>query len=518
MKCTRFPLPLLGLALLFTPPTVNGEQAGSPVTELSLNQAIEMALQNNLDIVIARLSTNIQTENIAQARGFYKPNVRFDYGSFSSRAPANNQLVGAQVNRRDNASYNLAWEQQLPTGGSYSVGFDNTRAFTNSSFFTFNPQFNTALAVSAVQPLLRNLSLTQQRQQLVVAQNGERSSRHQFQAQVQNIVREVANAYVDLVFTLRDLEVAQRSLQLAKDLLNNNRIQVEVGTMAPIDVLQAEAEVAQREEAVIVAEAAIRRAEDVLKRLINDPDSSTFWEGTIRPTTQPIVEERPIDVDAAVETALSRRAEVFDARVALDTADFNVRYTRNQMKPQVDLVGSLTYTGLGGDQIERRGLAGEAVNVIPGGYGDALSQLFGGDFYNWQVALNFSYPIGNSIADAANARAQVEYRQRRASITSLELQIAQEVRETARLVETGRKRIEATRVGRELAAKRLEAEQKKFAVGMSTNFFVVQAQRDLSVAEANELRAIIDYNKAIMNFERARGTLLERVQVEVKDQ
>lgn len=506
------------LLLLLCAAPASAAQADSKVIELSVNQAIEKALQNNLDVVIARLDTNIQTENIAAAHGFYKPALRFDYGTSRSRQPANSQLVGALENLQNNANYNLFWDQALSTGGNYSVGFTNARASTNSNFFTFNPRYNAAFAVSAAQPLLKNLTLTAQKQQLVIAQNGERVYRYQFQAQVQNIVRDVSNAYVDLAFTIRDLEVAQRSLQLAKDLLNNNRIQVEVGTMAPIDVLQAEAEVAQREEAVIVAEAAIQRAEDVLKKLINDPGSPDFWEGTIRPTTQPIVEDRPIDVEAAVQTALSRRPELAQARVAMDTADFNVRYTRNQMKPQVDLLGSLAYTGLGGNQIVRQGLAGSAVDVIPGGYSDALNQLFGWDYYNWQVALNFSYPLGNSAADAANARAQVEYRQRRASITNLELSIAQEVRETARLVETGKKRIEATRVGRELAAKRLEAEQKKFAVGMSTNFFVVQAQRDLAVAEANGLRAVIDYNKAIVNFERARGTLLERVQVEVKDQ
>ena len=511
-------LTLGGALLLWCSPSLPAAQGDSNVIELTLSQAIEKALQNNLDIVIARLDTNIQTENIAAARGFYRPQLRFDYGVFHSRAPSNSQLVGALENIQDNSNYNLFWDQQLPTGGNYTVGFENVRAATNSNFFTYNPRFNSAFALSAVQPLLKNLGLTPQKQQLVIAQNGERVSRHQFQAQVHNLVRDVANAYVDLVFTIRDLEVAQRSLQLAKDLMNNNRIQVEVGTMAPIDVLQAEAEVAQREESVIVAEAAIRRAEDVLKRMINDPGSPDFWEGTIRPTTQPVVEDRPVDVEAAVKTALSRRPELAEARVVLDTADFNVRYTRNQMKPQVDLFGGLTYTGLGGNQIVREGLAGNALNTIPGGYSDAVDQLLGWDYYNWQVALNFSYPLGNSAADAANARAQVEYRQRRASITGLELQIAQEVRETARLVETGRKRIDATRVGRELAAKRLEAEQKKFAVGMSTNFFVVQAQRDLSVAEANGLRAVIDYNKALVNFERARGTLLERAKVEVKDE
>jgi outer membrane protein TolC len=201
----------------------------------------------------------------------------------------------------------------------------------------------------------------------------------------------------------------------------------------------------------------------------------------------------------------------------MDTANFNVRYTRNQLRPAVNLFGNLTYTGTGGDRIVRGGeLGGDALLVIPGGYSDALDQLFGGNFHNWRLGVEFLYPLGNSSADADNARAQIEYRRQRASLTNLELQIAQEVREAARSVETGRKRVDATRVSRELAAKRLDAELKKFAVGMSTNFFVVQAQRDLSQAEANELRAVIDYNRALVNFRRARGTLIEDVNVEVK--
>jgi len=487
------------------------------VKELTLRQAIEMALQHNLDIVVSRLSTTVQFENIAAAKGFYRPAIRFDYSTLDSRTPATNQLVGAAINTRTNAVYNAEWAQQLPTGGSYSLSFNNNRLSTNSQFSTFNPSFSSNLTANITQPLIRNLQLTGTKQQLVIAQNGERVSRHQFQAQVIDVIQRVANAYVDLSFALRDYEVSQKSLQLAKDLLNNNRIQVEVGTMAPIDVLQAEAEVAQREEAVIVAEALIRRAEDSLKMLINDPESPDFWGSSIRPIDPPQLDDSPIDWEAAVKSALSKRPELMQAQINLDTANFNIRYTKNQLRPQVDLFGAVSYSGLGGTQIIRnQALLGDTTRTIPGGYADALDQIASGAYRDWQVGITFDYPLGNSQADAANAKAQIEYRQQRAGLTNLELQIAQEVRDTARSVDTGRKRVDATRVSRELAAKRLEAEQKKFAVGMSTNFFVVQAQRDLSQAEANELRAMVDYYRAYVSFRRARGTLIEDVNVEVK--
>jgi outer membrane protein TolC len=204
------------------------------------------------------------------------------------------------------------------------------------------------------------------------------------------------------------------------------------------------------------------------------------------------------------------------SRVELETRDYNVRYTKNQMLPQLDLVGSVALAGIGGDQIVRDDFAGAPSGVIPGGYGDAIDTLFGGDYRDWSLGLNVSYPLGNSQAEAQHAQAQVSARQQRAQIDSNEILISQEVRQAARAVDTNRKRIDATRVARELAAKRLEAEQKKFEVGMSTSFLIVQAQRDLAQAAANELRALSDYNKAIVAFERSRGTILDRANVSVR--
>ncbi len=329
-------------------------------------------------------------------------------------------------------------------------------------------------------------------------------------------VRDVSVGYLDLVFSIRDLDVARQSLKLAQDLLRNNRIQVEVGTMAPIDVTEAEAEVAAREEAVIVAEEAILTFDDVLKRLINDPESPQFWETRYVPSTAPTMEEIQIDIAEATEVALQRQPLLQASRIELETRDYNLRYTKNQLLPQLDLVGSFALSGIGGDQIVREGFAGAPSGVIPGGYGDALDTLVGGEFRDWSLGLNLSYPLGKSQAEAQHAQAQISARQQRARIDSNEILISQEVRRTARAVDTNRKRIDVTRVARELAKKRLEAEQKKFEVGMSTSFLIVQAQRDLSQAAASELRALIDYNKAIVAFERARGTILDRANVSVR--
>jgi outer membrane protein TolC len=494
-----------------------GQPAPEPGTvELTLQQAIEMALENNLDVVVSRLDTQVQAEGVATARGFYAPYLSGSFNNLDSRSPAQNQLIGANILSSTRTNYQLAWNQELGTGANYNVTWQNLRQTTNSAFSGFNPLYDAAVSAQIVQPLAQNFRLNPARQRLLIAQNGERASRYQFETQVMDTVSEVSLGYLDFVFSIRAVEVARQSLQLAQDLLRNNRIQVEVGTMAPIDVLEAEAEVAAREEAVIVAEEAIRTFEDNLKRLINDPESPQFWDVRYVPTTNPTMEEIQIDIEEAIRVALQRQPLLLASRVELETRDFNVRYTKNQMLPQLDLVGSAAMSGIGGDQIVREDFAGTPSRIIEGGYGDAIDTLFGGDYRDWSIGFNVSYPIGNSMADAQYAQAQVEARQQRARIDANEILIAQDVRRTARGVDTNRKRIDATRVARELAEKRLEAEQKKFEVGMSTSFLIVQAQRDLSQALANELQALIDYNKAIVAFERARGTILERANVSVR--
>jgi outer membrane protein TolC len=511
-----------GLAAAATPqePAATQEtppQTGDPAEiQLTLQQAIEMALENNLNVVVSRLDTQVQAEGVASARGVYKPFVSANLNNLDTRSPAQNQLIGASILSSTRTNYALAWDQQLTTGGNYNVSWQNLRQTTNSAFSGFNPLYDAALSAQVTQPLAQNFKLNPNKQRILVAQNSERISRHQFETQVMDTVRDVSIGYLDLVFSIRDLEVARQSLQLAQDLLRNNRIQVEVGTMAPIDVLEAEAEVAAREEAVILAESAIIGYEDLLKGLINDPESPRFWDTRYVPVSEPTMEDIQIDVDEAIRVALQRQPLLAASRVELETRDYNVRYTKNQILPQLDLVGSFALSGIGGDQIVREDFAGAPSGVIPGGYGDAIDTLFGGDYRDWSLGLNVSYPIGNSTAEAQHAQAQVAARQQRARIDSNEILVAQGVRQTSRAVDTGRKRIDATRVARELAEKRLEAEQKKFEVGMSTSFLIVQAQRDLAQAAANELRALIDYNKAIVAFERARGTILERANVSVR--
>ena len=512
-------LPALSLppAAFAAPPAENAPSQPAPLV-LSLDDAIQQALENNLAVRISRLNRQSFGLALSSARRVYTPNLVLDYNLQESLSPAESALDGAEQNERDNMNYNLRIEQQLPFGASYSVRFDNNRLATNSAFFSYNPRYRSALLAQVNQPLLQNFRTDPNRRQIVVSQNGERQAGHEFEQSVLDVLRDVENAYWDLVFAIRSHEVAVQSLELARDLLRNNEVQVEVGTMAPIDVLQAEAEVATREETLILAEDQIRQTEDVLKALIRDPEAPGFWDDEILPGDEPTVEDYEVEATEAIRVALQRRPELRSRRVQLDTNEYEVRYFRNQTLPQVDLVGLVQLTGIGGTELVRQGFFGEStvVNTIPGGYADALSQLGGLDYRDWQLGLNFSYPIGPNQAHSQHAQAQTDLSRRRDEIRQQEVQIAQEVRTSVRQVQTNRRRIEASRVARELEEERLEAEQKKFEVGMTTSYFIVQSQRDLAQARANELQAIIDYNKAIVAVERAQGTLAERSRVTVR--
>ena len=496
----------------------SGQDGGSQPAphELSLDDAIQQALENNLSVQISRLARQSSTFALSAARRVYTPQMVLDTNLTESLSPSETQLDGAEQNERDNLNYNLRFQQQLPFGANYSVQFNNNRFATNSAFSTFNPRYRSTLDAQVTQPLLQNFRADPNRRQIVISQNGERQAGHEFERSVLDVLRDVQNAYWDLVFAIRSHEVAVQSLELARDLLRNNQVQVEVGTMAPIDVLQAEAEVAAREEELIVAEEQIRQTEDALKALIRDPDGVGFWDGEIRPVDGPSIADYTIEVEDAIRVALQRRPELRSLRVQMDTNQYDVRFFRNQTLPQVDLVGLVQLTGVGGTELVREGFFGPALETLPGGYGDALSQLSGLDYRDWQVGLSFSYPIGPNQAHANHAQAQTEVTRQREAVRQQEVQIAQEVRSAVRQVEMNRRRIDASRAARELQEASLDAEQKKFEVGMTTSYFIVQAQRDLAQARANELQAIIDYNKAIVAVERARGTLAERSRVTVR--
>jgi len=507
---------VLALALLVGPSTGAQERplapspaspsadAPRPVLELTLDEAVRRTLENNVDIAVERFNPESSILNVDELKGFYEPVLTSQLTQNSAARPRSNAFSGGQSVDTDALNYNFGAFQNVPTGGDFRLDFTNRRSSTNSVFESFNPSFNSNFNLSYSQPFLRNFRTDARRTQIKVAKKSREISDVQFRQTVVNTVASVKQSYYDLLYAIDNLEAQRKSLALASKFLEENQIKVRVGTMAPLDVVQAESEQASREEAVIVAEAAVAEAEDALKRAIFNTNDPAMWETRIVPVERPTAEPFRVDLEAAILAALGKRTDMTAARKRLESSEYNVEYARNQLLPTVDLIAAYGTTGIGGTFLEREGFGGPILRTVPGGFGDALGDVFGRSFPTWTFGFNVAYPIFNRQADAAEARARISRDQSQASIRRLEMQITGEVRSAARAVETNYKRVESTRAARVLQERRLDAETKKFAAGMSTNFLVTQSQRDLAVAEVAELRAIADYRKSLVNFERVQ--------------
>ena len=343
-------------------------------------------------------------------------------------------------------------------------GLGPSRRTTTSFFSSFNPALSSNLRFSYTQPLLRNLRIDAARQQVTVATTNWEIADLGLRQTIASTERSVRNAYWDLVFAIAFLDVQRQSLELAEESLRNNRARVEVGTMEPIDIVEAEAEVARNQEAVILAEAQLARGGPAAHarpgaggaRLL---DRAPPADGPAAPRA------RPIDVDEAIRTAIERRTDVDQLR----QADREQRYQRpvlRQRLPDRNLFVDYSVAGLGGRRFLREpGFPGPVIGEQNYAFGDLLGDLLGNDFPSWQVGPTIGYPLGRSTADANLARARLERSQTEARLREIEIRVVSEVRDAARRVTTGLQRVEATcRIARELAERRLEAEQRRFDV------------------------------------------------------
>jgi outer membrane protein TolC len=477
-----------------------------PVLNLSLHEAVERAMANNLDIAVANFNPKTSEFTVAELKGFYEPILAstISYNSFDQQAQLTFQ---ANPNKADTTTFDFGISQSLQTGGHISLDFPNNHVDTNNPVATYNPSFNSALNAQLSQPLLRDLKVDSHRYQIQVAKKNHEISDVQFRQTVVNTMANVKNLYYNLVFALDNLDAQRKSLSLATNLVEQNRLKVRVGTLAQLDVIEAESEEASRQESVIVAVAAIAAAEDALRRTIYPNNEPATWASRIVPTDRPTAERVVVDVDAAVRKALADRTDMLVTRKQLENAEYDIAYTQNQRLPGLDLIAAYGMSGLGGTQLKRdpaQGPFGPVIGTVPGNYGDAVSTVFHNDYPTWTVGVNFSYPILNRQANAAHARAQASRDQTRVSILQLEMQITEEVRAAARNVETNYQRIETSRAARILQESRLATENKKFDSGRSTNFLVTQAQRDVALADVAELSAISDYRKSLVEWERVQ--------------
>ena len=481
------------------------QQTGSADTtlQLTLEDAVRRAVANNPDLAIVRLDAQIGTSRVQETQTAYAPVLSSVVGRSSIVTPPSTSLLGASGVDTNDLFSSTGVHQRLPWGGgTWSLSWEASRTTSNSPLNSFDPNLQSGFQIAFSQPLLRDRRVDAVRQEYVIAKRNEESSELRFRESVVQTVAAVKEAYWTLKASMANVTVQQQSLQLAQELVDQNKARVDVGQSPPLDLVQAEAEVAQRRENLIRANAAAGDAEDRLRRLIMDPADTSFWQVRIDPTDEPTGRAPLPDVDAVVAKALAERYDVARARNDQTNASTNVEFFRNQKLPDVRLETSYRGSGLGGTQLIRTGaFPGTVTGRLNTGYGDVLEQVFGSEFPSWSLGVTVSYPLGRSADEVNLVRAEIERRQAGQRVASLQLQAAEAIRRAARQIRSTAEREDAARAGATLAEQRLHAEQRRYGVGLSTTFLVTQAQRDLLQAQVNLLQATLDYQSALVTFE-----------------
>ncbi|HVN32316.1 MAG TPA: TolC family protein [Thermoanaerobaculaceae bacterium] len=506
----------------FVVSTNPGQQArgvamGAPEMRLSLKDAIALALEHNINLEVSRLGLAGSEQGFLATTGVFDFLFNADGGVNYLETPATNELQGAELSVERGRMLNLYLSKAIPTGGSFSIGWTNTRSETNSTFYFLNPAYNSGLLFSLSQSLLRGFGTDVNRARIEVARRNRDISQVQFEQVVIATVQAVENAYWNLIFTIDDLKVKQHSLRLAQDLLDQTRTRVRIGTSAPIDIVQSEATVASREVDIIVAENQVDNAADLLKDLMGF-ENMADWSSKIVPTDALEVTTATMDLDESIAEALKRRPDLRQLELQTEISQINVLTARNATLPQLNLGVTFGFSGVGGTQTITDPDTGQVIETIPGGWSDPLSQILNRDYQQWSAGLTFSLPLENTTAKANLAQQRFALSAAKQDTALAQQRIILEVRNAVRVLDASAKAILAAVKSRELAERNLDAEQKKFANGMSTAFQVVKIQDDLASAQASELQARVTYRQAEATYRTAVGTMLDWTGVKIESE
>jgi outer membrane protein len=490
-------------------PAAKAVQPGSPagpVMNLTEAEAVARATERNLTLISERITPQTWDFSMAATRAFYTPNLTSTLQSVNDTSLNTNVFAGGSRTTGETRSWSGGLTQQMwKWGGNYSVQWTNNRNETSATNSNCNPCFSSGLTAAYTQPLLRNRKIDNTRATILTNEINQDIAELNLSAQEVTVLAQVRNAYWELVYARQAVEAAEGSLELATKLVADNRARVEIGTMAPIDVVQAQAEEATRRQQLVTAQATLRNNELALKRLIVRGTDDEMWNATIVPTDRPIATAQPVDLEAAVRNALGQRTDLAVARKNLTASDITVQSLENQVMAGLDFLGQLNLAGragLGRPSIDEA--TGLPIPPPTGGYLDSLRDIGTFEAPTWTFRLQYTYPLGGSAPKANVARQRLLRQQSEASIKATELQIATEVTAAALAVRNSLEALQASTVSRELSVQRLQAVQSKFDVGMSTNFEVVQAQRDLNDARNSELRQQLNYQRALVDFQRVQ--------------
>ncbi len=491
---------------------------------LGLQDVITMALQNNLDIEAFRQGVQISQYSLFASRGVYDLTSGAGINYRSQTFPVTSIFQGGNSNAslsQRTFTYNFNTSRQVErTGGFFEVDFNNGRTTTSSTASTLPTQYNPNLTFQFTQPLMRNFKIDANRRNIQIAKKQLDLSDSQFRQRVIEIINSVQRAYWDLVFAIRNEQIARETVELTRTQLSNNQKQVEAGTLAPIELRSTEAALESRKGDVIVALQSITTAENTLKGLLMKDPNDKFWNAELTPSDEPTLNPPQFNLEESTAQALKNRPEIEQLRIQAQQKEIDLKYFQNQMKPQVDLFGNYGNTGVAGTPSTVLGNNGTPIGAnVPdrftGGYFRSLGNLFSQDFKTYQVGVTISFPWKNTTAKGNLGRLMAETRQLDARQRQQVETVQIDVRNALQAVVTAKQRFEAQRASKIAADAQYKGEVEKFRAGLSTNFFVLQRQTDLSVAKGNEIRALTDYNKALADLQRVTGMTLVTNNVQV---
>ncbi|MGD0782283.1 MAG: TolC family protein [Candidatus Aminicenantales bacterium] len=498
------------LAAVLIQPVLGQEKE---ILNLTLEESIARALKNNLNVAVEMYTPQLAGFALGKAREIFLPGFQASYFNNRQNNPSYWWISGAGTNWSKMNTYSVSLAETIPTGGNLTLSLQNYTSNTNEPFQLINPRYGSTLRLDFVQPLLKNFGPTVTRRGILQAENDLDISNTQLRSTMIDTIYSVQEAYWNMVYSIENFKVKQQSLQLGRDLVAKNKKEVEFGQLAPLEILDAEATVAQREADLIQAEFLITRSEEVFKTMLNLEAEGDARTKKIVPVDQPALQAMPVSIDEAFKTALEKRPDLKIAQKTLETKELGVAVARNQALPQLDLTLSYWSPGISGDELIYSGndiLSGVIIGTVPGSPSSAFRDAFKMLYSNWNVGLTLTIPVSALTTRSDLAYAKTDLSQSQVRIKALEQQAALEISDAVRTIEADAKQAEAYRLARELAEKSLDAEVKKLAVGLSTNYFVLDYQEKLANARSAELKAKIDYVLAVARLERSMGVSLEK--------
>jgi len=479
--------------------------------ELSLRAYIELALRNNTDIALAKLQVLTPANAIARAFAAFDPALAATFSNTRSTQPTTSALQGASTLTSLSQPVDVTYQQLLPTGTALSASFDALRSSSNNAFSTYNPAISSSVTVSIDQPLLRNRGAIVTRLSILLARSNLRISQYQLRGQVGTLLAGAENAYWDVVQARENLALQTKFLELREAALQRAQKQLDAGALLPLDIFQPKADYASARVAVIQARQTLAHSENTLRQQIGadlDPNIRSLAlvltePIAIPPATLP-------DRETAIRKAIESRPDHLAAAAALDVDDLSIRTATDALRPALSLTGSYTSQGVGGifNQISNPFGGDTVVTHIGGGFGDALSQLFGFGFPVYSFGLRLALPIRDRAAAANLSDAQIHKRQDALQLRKLEQNLRLQVLNAIDDLEAVRASMEQAEIAREFAEKRFAAEQKKYELGVTQLFFVLDAQTQLNQAENDVLRQNITYRRSLINLYLMTGELL----------